>query len=154
MIFFRIFAKNAIKRVNNNNKMDITGQLIKILPETTGQGAKGPWIKQEFVIETKEQYPKKACFSVWGDKVDILRKFSMNDIVKVSFNVESREHAATGRWYTELRAWRIDRASDEGGVSAPVPAYSNSTPAPASPLPTENTEGMTFSNEPANDLPF
>ncbi|MCL2683099.1 MAG: DUF3127 domain-containing protein [Bacteroidales bacterium] len=134
--------------------MDITGQLIKILPETTGQGAKGPWIKQEFVIETKEQFPKKACFSVWGDKVDILRKFSMSDMIKVSFNIESREHSTTGRWYTELRAWRIDRANDESSVSAPVPAYSNSAPAPASPRPTENTEGMTFSNEPANDLPF
>jgi hypothetical protein len=148
-VFFRIFAEIYAK-----NNMDITGQLIKILPETTGQGAKGPWIKQEFVIETKEQYPKKACFSVWGDKVEILRKFSMNDMVKVSFNVESREHQTTGRWYTELRAWRIDRASDEMGVSAPMPAYSNSAPAPTSPMPSENTAGMTFSNEPANDLPF
>jgi hypothetical protein len=139
----------------NNKKMDITGQLIKILPETTGQGAKGPWIKQEFVIETKEQYPKRACFSVWGDKVDILRKFSMSDMVKVSFNIESREHQTTGRWYTELRAWRIDRAGDEiGGHHAPPPAYSNSAPAPVSPQPTENPEGVTFSNEPANDLPF
>jgi len=134
--------------------MDITGQLIKILPETTGQGAKGPWIKQEFVIETKEQYPKRACFSVWGDKVDILRKFSMSDMVKVSFNIESREHQTTGRWYTELRAWRIDRAGDEAGYHAPTPAYSNSAPAPVSPQPTENPEGVTFSNEPANDLPF
>jgi hypothetical protein len=134
--------------------MDITGQLIKILPETTGQGAKGPWIKQEFVIETKEQYPKKACFSVWGDKVEILRKFSMNDMVKVSFNIESREHQTTGRWYTELRAWRIDRANDEMSAPAHTPAYSNSAPVPSSPMPAENTVGMTFSNEPANDLPF
>ncbi len=131
--------------------MDITGQLIKILPEQTGQGAKGPWIKQEFVIETKEQFPKKACFSTWGDKVDMLRKFSMSDMVKVSFNIESREHNA--RWYTELRAWRIERTSDDG-ISAPTPAYSNSAPAPASPIPTENLDGVTFSNEPANDLPF
>jgi len=134
--------------------MELTGQLIKILPEATGQGAKGPWIKQEFVIETRDQYPKKACFSVWGDKVDVLRKFAMSDIVKVSFNVESREHQTTGRWYTELRAWRIDRAGDENNVHTPMPAYSNSAPAPASPLPAENTEVVTFSNEPANDLPF
>jgi hypothetical protein len=132
--------------------MDITGQLIKILPEQTGQGAKGTWIKQEFVIETKEQFPKKACFSLWGDKVDNLRKFSMSDMIKVSFNIESREH--NERWYTELRAWRIDRVTDESGAPAPMPAYSNSTPAPSVPLPVESTEGLTFSNEPANDLPF
>ncbi|MCL2417217.1 MAG: DUF3127 domain-containing protein [Bacteroidales bacterium] len=134
--------------------MELTGQLIKILPEATGQGVRGPWIKQEFVIETKDQYPKKACFSVWGDKVDILRKFGMNDMVKVSFNVESREHQTTGRWYTELRAWRIDRAGDESGYSAPMPAYSNSAPEPTIPKPVENTEGVTFSNEQADDLPF
>ncbi|MCL2412706.1 MAG: DUF3127 domain-containing protein [Bacteroidales bacterium] len=134
--------------------MELTGELIKILPETTGQGVRGPWIKQEFVIETKDQYPKKACFSVWGDKVDILRKFSMSDMVKVSFNVESREHQTTGRWYTELRAWRIDRAGDESGASAPTPAYSNSAPEPTVPKSAENTEGMTFSNEQADDLPF
>ncbi len=132
--------------------MDITGQLIKILPEQNGQGAKGPWIKQEFVIETKEQFPKKACFSLWGDKVQSLQKFSMSDMIKVSFNIESREH--NERWYTELRAWRIDRATDENSAPAPMPAYSNSTPAPASPLPVENVSGVTFTNEPANDLPF
>ena len=133
--------------------MELTGRLIKILPETTGQGVRGPWIKQEFVVETEGQYPKKACFSVWGDKVDILRKFAMNDIVKVSFNVESREHQTTGRWYTELRAWRIDR-SETGGAPAPMPAYSNSAPEPTMPRPAENTEGVTFSNEQADDLPF
>ncbi|MDR1951771.1 MAG: DUF3127 domain-containing protein [Bacteroidales bacterium] len=139
----------SLQKINN---MDIIGQLIKILPETTGQGAKGPWIKQEFVIETKEQYPKKACFNVWGDKVEMLRKFSMSDIIKISFNIESREH--NERWYTELRAWRIERATDENGIAAPTPAYSNSAPAPTIPSPSENTEGLTFSNEPANDLPF
>jgi hypothetical protein len=132
--------------------MDITGQLIKILPEQNGQGAKGPWIKQEFVIETKDQFPKKACFSVWGDKVDQLRKFSRSDMVKVSFNIESREH--NERWYTELRAWRLDRADGAVAPAYAPPAYSTSAPAPASPMPVENTDGMTFTNEPANDLPF
>jgi hypothetical protein len=134
--------------------MEITGQLIKILPEQTGQGAKGPWIKQEFVIETKEQFPKKACLSIWGEKVENLRKFSMNDMIRVSFNIESREHLATGRWYTELRAWRIDRVVEEGQQHPPMPAYSNTTPAPSTPLPAENTEGRRLANEPAKDLPF
>ena len=129
--------------------MDITGQLIKILPEQTGQGTRGPWIKQEFVIETREQFPKKLCFSSWGDKVEMLRKFSMSDMIKVSFNAESREH--NERWYTELRAWRIERA-DETGTPAPMPAYSNTTPAPT--MPAESVEGLTFSNKPVDDFPF
>jgi hypothetical protein len=132
--------------------MDITGQLIKTLPEQTGQGGRGPRIKQEFVIETKEKFKKKICFSTWGDKVEMLRKFSMSDMLKVSFNAESREH--NERWYTELRAWRIERVGDESGAQAPMPAYSNTAPAPTTPASTESADGMTFSNTPPNDLPF
>ena len=132
--------------------MDITGQLIKVLPEQTGQGVRGPWVKQEFVIETKDQFPKKLCFSTWGDKVEMLRRFGMNDMLKVSFNAESREH--NERWYTELRAWRIERAGEEGGSHAPMPAYSNTAPAPTTPTPAQGADGLTFSNTPPNDLPF
>jgi hypothetical protein len=93
--------------------LDITGKIIKIMPEQTGAGKKGPWVKQEFVIETAEQYPKKICCSAWGDKVDALKSFSMGDSVKVSFNLESREY--NERWYTDVRAWKIE--SGEGGNS-------------------------------------
>jgi hypothetical protein len=54
--------------------LEIEGKLIKILPEVSGQGQFGPWVKQEFVIQTNEQYPKKACFSAWGDKADAIKR--------------------------------------------------------------------------------
>lgn len=52
--------------------LSITGKVIKILPQQTGQGAKGSWFKQEFVIETNDQYPKKVCFSAWGDRKSVV----------------------------------------------------------------------------------
>jgi hypothetical protein len=86
--------------------LEITGKLFKILPEQTGSGKNGNWVKQEFVIETQEQYPKKVCCSAWGDKAATLKGLKPGDMLKVSVNLESREY--NERWYTEARAWKID----------------------------------------------
>jgi len=46
--------------------MELSGKVIQILPKQTGEGKNGTWEKQEYVIETQGQYPKKVCFSIWG----------------------------------------------------------------------------------------
>lgn len=94
--------------------LEIEGKLTKILPETSGQGSQGTWVKQNFIIETREQYPKKVCFVAWGDKVDTVRKLVEGEDLKISFNVESREF--NERWYTDLRAWKIEKL---GAASKP-----------------------------------
>jgi hypothetical protein len=101
--------------------LDITGKIVKVMPEQSGAGKKGTWVKQEFVIETAEQYPKKICCSAWGDKVETLRSFNEGDIVKVSFNLESREY--NEKWYTDVRAWKIESmgsgsAGSDGGETS------------------------------------
>jgi hypothetical protein len=59
--------------------------------------------------------------NVWGeDKVKDLEKYQIGDKVKVSFNLSSREF--NGRWYTDVRAWRIESA----GQAAPVQDYAAS----------------------------
>ena len=80
---------------------------MNVLAPVTGQGKNGEWKKQEFVIETQDQFPKKVMFSLWGEKVDQINGLNPGDDIKVSFNPESREY--NGRWYTDLRAWRIER---------------------------------------------
>ena len=89
--------------------LEIKGKIVKILPEQRGQGKNGEWVKQEFVIETMDQYPKKACFSTWGDKTANIKQLLQGDEVTVSFNIESREY--NERWYTDLRAWKIIKGS-------------------------------------------
>ncbi|MDG1009005.1 MAG: DUF3127 domain-containing protein, partial [Amylibacter sp.] len=42
--------------------MEIKGRIIEILPLKTGQSANGEWRKQEFILETESNYPKKICF--------------------------------------------------------------------------------------------
>jgi hypothetical protein len=52
-----------------------------------------------------EQYPKKICVAVWGDKIDEVEKFAISDTLNISISIESREF--NGRWYTDVRAWRM-----------------------------------------------
>ncbi len=90
--------------------MDIQGKLAQKLTQQTGQGKNGAWVKQEFILETQEQYPRKVCISLWGDKVKDLENFSIDDVLKVFVNIESREF--NGRWYTDVRAWKIERVGN------------------------------------------
>jgi hypothetical protein len=89
--------------------MEISGTIIGLLPLQSGQGKNGnPWKKQEFILETSAQYPKKVCISLWGDKVD-QHRVNIGDKVTASIDVESREY--NGRWYTDVRAWKIAKES-------------------------------------------
>ncbi len=133
--------------------LEITGKLIKLLPETSGQGKNGTWTKSEFIIETVEQYPTKVCISAWGDKADGLRSVKIGDEIKVQFNVESREY--NERWYTDIRAWRIERST---GAGAPTgqPQYEQQQQQPQGQPQPQRDGGSweSFNGAPTDDLPF
>jgi hypothetical protein len=120
--------------------MEITGKIINILPEETGQGKNGLWKKQSFIIETQEQFPKKVCIINWGDKVD-LKSNGINSEVTVSINVESREF--NGKWYTDVKAWRMIKA-DSGKTSSTTAEY----------IPPETEPSIEQEEGSVNDLPF
>ena len=118
--------------------MEISGTVIDILAEVNGQGKNGVWRKKEFILETPSQYPKKVCISVWGDRID-QAALNKGDAVTASIDVESREY--NGRWYTEVRAWKVEKTV---GTSTPGGASPNM----ATPLP------PTFTENADDDLPF
>ena len=62
--------------------LEITGKVFTVLPSQNGQGQKGPWVKQNFVIETGDQYPKKVCLLAWNDKAEIVSRLKEGDEVK------------------------------------------------------------------------
>lgn len=84
--------------------MEISGKIIEILPEQSGQGKSKPWVKQDFILETNDQYPKKIAIQVWNDNI---AKFALKvgDELDVSYNIESREY--NGNWYTSVTAWKV-----------------------------------------------
>lgn len=86
--------------------MVITGILYKILTPTSGIGKKGVWNRQDFIIETKDQYPKKILITIMKDAP--LQEFNQlyaGDKIEVSVNIESKEH--NNKWYTQIMAWKI-----------------------------------------------
>jgi len=122
--------------------MELTGTVIALLPEVSGQGKNGTWRKQEFILEIPSQYPKKVCISLWGDKID-QAGLQVNDAVTASIDVESREY--NNRWYTEVKAWKVDKAGGNGGGGASFNSgSSNSTLPPVT----------TFTEDESDDLPF
>jgi hypothetical protein len=117
--------------------MELKGKVVQLLQQQTGMGKKGQWKKQEFILETQSQYPKKICLSVWGDKIDQYN-LSVGEVINVAVDLESREY--NGRWYTEARAWKVDKNGANGSDSN------------AAPVPTE--EPYTDMNGASDDLPF
>ncbi len=108
--------------------IEIEGKLFRILPEQGGHSANGDWKKQDFVIETSGDYPKKVCFSLWGDKTSLLVSMQEGQSLKVSFEPNSREY--NGKWYTDLRAWRVDKlgAANTGNNVPPPPGMDDVPP--------------------------
>lgn len=116
--------------------MELKGRIVEVLAPQSGAGRKGQWKKQEFIVETVGQYPKKVCVSLWGDKVD---QFSpaVGDDITAMIDIESREY--NGRWYTDVRAWKLDKSGSSASPTAPPPPVDE---------PFSSDQGMT------DDLPF
>lgn len=151
--------------------MEIQGRIIHVLPLQSGTGSASgrAWKKQEYVLETLDAYPKKVCFNLWGDNID---RFALQEgeEVTVQIDIESREY--NGRWYTDIKAWRVDKGLTSLAAGAPVGQQYASMPPqpspaayqqmPASPLqgaPTTSAGfgggmGSTSGMDANDDLPF
>jgi hypothetical protein len=133
-------AKGCIfANLNGNSEMEISGIITQILAEQTGTSARGEWTKQDFIIETKEQFPKKVCISNWGGKAD-LKTAGIGAEVTCHVNVESREF--NGKWYTDIKVWKMDMGAQPQGQQNKAAEGIPLPPPPA------------FDADEADDLPF
>jgi len=85
--------------------MQLTAKLTQLLPIQTGTGKNGEWKKQDIIVETEGQFPKKICVSVWGDKINE-SQLQIGKELKIDFDIESREY--NNKWYTDIKAWKIE----------------------------------------------
>lgn len=95
----------------------IRGQVIFVgqLQSGVGKNSGKQWQKQEYVIQTDGQYPKKVAFSLLNDKIQ-QANIQMGQTIEVEVDAQSREY--NGKWYTELTAWRVNNLS-----AAPAQMY-------------------------------
>ena len=135
--------------------LEIEGTLAQKLPLQSGTSARGPWAKQEFILEYPDgNYTSRACFTAWGqEKVQDLAAYQVGDKVKVSFNLKSREY--NGRWYNDLQIWKIAPATAQAAAPAGVqgaPAVPQAQDFQQAPAPT--IEDMPADTGVEDDLPF
>ena len=89
------------------------------------------FIKREFVITTKEEYPQDIKFEITKEKAETFETYNkVGDEVTVKFNIRGNFHDPTNRYFVNLQAWRIEKNSSQ------------------------NTEDETVQVEEESDLPF
>jgi len=132
--------------------MQITARLIQTLPMQTGVGRNGEWKKQEIIVETDGQYPRKICVAIWGDKINE-SQLQTGNMLTIDFDVESREF--NGRWYTDVKAWKVEVAgvTPAGAQIQGMSVDSGFPPPPPPPPPSYSVSSPLPENE-QDDLPF
>jgi len=102
---------------------EINGKVI-VKEETVSISDK--FKKREFVIEVENERNSEwndfIKFQLTQDRCDLLDAISLNEEIKVSFNVRGRKWEKEGKvnYFSNLEAWRIEKV-----VSAQTPPANN-----------------------------
>lgn len=121
----------------------VKGKLIRILNVDSGVARSGnPWKKQEFVVETHDQFPRKICFTLFNDKVSLLSGLAEGNELEVSFDVESREY--NNRWYHNLNAWKVEQVGEKEAVKEEFPPFDPDDFPPAPPVEGDDVDDLPF----------
>lgn len=123
--------------------MEFEGVVYKIMPVTRGTSARGEWQRQDVVFDYNDggQFSRKICVTFFNKESDVA-KLREGETFLVSVNIESREY--NGRWYTDIRAWRLQPKQAEVPGAGPMPDMP--------PI----AEELSYASSPAevDDLPF
>ena len=114
--------------------MEFEGVVYKILPPTKGTSARGDWQRQEVIFELPQEFSRKVCVIFFNKESDVTR-LREGMTCTVSVNIESREY--NGKWYTDVRAWRVQPKEAEAAPPMPdMPPFGDepSYAAPAQPM--------------------
>ncbi len=137
---------------------DFTGKIFRLFDT---EQIKETFKKREFVIEQQDgQYPNFVKFELTQDRCGLIDDFSEGDEVTVSFDLSGRQWQ--DKFFTNLRAWRVQAASgggdggNGGGSSYNSNAGGNTTSGSSAPNSNSTpAETPTFSGGATNDdLPF
>ena len=134
--------------------MEVVGKIIQVLPEQGGVSKTSgkEWKLQAYVLETQEQYPRKVHFEVFGEDRIKANPCQLDDIVTVSFDIESREF--NGRWYTSIRAWKIQQGVVEAAPAVQAVPAAQPVQAVAAPQANVASFDAAAGMDETSELPF
>ena len=89
--------------------MQFKGKIIEALPVVTGQGARGQWVKQGFVLEYEPgQYPKTIAFDVFGD--ERLQKFRISVGEELICDIDFKAvKGRNGGTFNSVDCWNVTK---------------------------------------------
>ena len=129
--------------------MELTGKIVAVLPEQRGNGSKGEWVKNAFVIEWADNgYTQKLCLEVMGeDKFEKMKKAVVVGYdVQVRFNVTSREY--NGKYYTTASCFYCANIGAVNNKPQQAQQQHMPSPAPQTQIPQDGThvedDGLPF----------
>ncbi len=127
--------------------MELTGKIITEFNERGGVSNRtgNEWKAKSFVLEVPGEYPRKLVFDVFG--ADRLQAFNIQvgETLTVHFDIDAHEY--NGRWFNDIRAFRIDRPQAAPQAAPQVTAPIQTQAAPIDTTPFEAPSAT-------DDLPF
>ncbi len=113
---------------------EITGSLILKEDEVA---ISDRFKKREFVIEVvnerNSEWNDFVKFQLTQDRCNLIDSFNEGDQLKVSFNIRGRKWEKDGRvnYFSNLEAWRVEKANVTPGANEPNSEYSQADIPPA-----------------------
>ncbi len=113
---------------------EITGSLILKEDEVA---ISDRFKKREFVIEVPNERNSEwndfVKFQLTQDRCNLIDSFNEGDQLKVNFNIRGRKWEKDGRvnYFSNLEAWRVEKANVAPGANEPNPEYSQADIPPA-----------------------
>ena len=95
-------------------QVEIEGRIIKVFELRSGISARSgnEWRRQDYVIETPGQYPRKCLFTVADTNIEL---FNLQEGANVKVTISIDAHEYNGRWFNDFRAIAV------GNPTATVP---------------------------------
>lgn len=109
-------------------QIEIEGTITKVLELRTGTSSRtgNTWQRQDYVIETPGQYPRRCLFTVADGNIAMFN-LQVGQRVRVTLSIDAHEYQ--DRWYNDFRA--VNAVS----VDATQPAAQPGVPPIGAPLP-------------------
>ena len=109
-----------------------------LMPQNGVSKAGKEWSKRDFVIKIEGEYPKLICFTLFGDKANILNNINVGDTVNVHFDIESKEF--NGRYFHNINAWKVEVDDSIENTYGSVPPEMDKAPSNNMPMPEEDSD--------------
>ena len=111
-------------------QIEIEGTITKVLELREGQSARtgNTWQRQDYVIETPGQYPRRCLFTVADGNIAMFN-LKEGKRVRVTLSIDAHEHQE--RWFNDFRAVAVTDAAAPAPAAPAADSIGDQLPPPA-----------------------